>query len=107
MLKAGATTGSAVWGSLSKNDVGLGNVEDFATATQAEAEAGTAANKFMSPLRVAQAIAKLVISVAKLTTPRKIGINGGVTGTPTDFDGTADINIPVTALDVSKANAGI
>lgn len=42
----------------------------------------------------------------KLTTPRKISISGGATGTATDFDGSADITIPVTALDVSKATAG-
>lgn len=45
---------------LTKENVGLGNVDNFATATQAEAEAGTAANKFMTPSRVFQAIAKWV-----------------------------------------------
>src|SRR5690606_4114514 len=44
---------------LSKSDVGLGNVENYGIATQAEAEAGTATNKYMTPLRVAQAIAAL------------------------------------------------
>lgn len=41
-----------------KAQVGLGSVDDFATATQAQAEAGTANNLFMTPLRVAQAITK-------------------------------------------------
>ena len=41
----------------SKLQVGLGNVDNFATATQADATAGTANDKFMTPLRVAQAIA--------------------------------------------------
>src|SRR5690606_2967690 len=40
-------------------DVGLGNVQNYGIATQAEAEAGTANNKYMTPLRVAQAIAAL------------------------------------------------
>lgn len=36
---------------LTKADVGLGNVDDFATATQAEAIAAEANDKFMTPLR--------------------------------------------------------
>lgn len=41
-----------------KLQVGLGNVEDYAVATQAEAEAGTATDKYMTPLLVKQAINK-------------------------------------------------
>jgi hypothetical protein len=44
---------------LVKGDVGLGNVDNFATASQAEAEAGSANDKFMTPLRVAEAISAL------------------------------------------------
>lgn len=39
-----------------KAQVGLGNVDNFATATQQEAEQGTVSNKFMTPQRTAQAI---------------------------------------------------
>lgn len=39
-----------------KAQVGLGNVDNFLTATQSQAEAGTAANAFMTPQRTAQAI---------------------------------------------------
>jgi hypothetical protein len=39
---------------LTKDKVGLGNVDNYSTATQAEAEAGTATNKFMTPLRTKQ-----------------------------------------------------
>lgn len=96
--------------SVTKAQVGLGSVDNNATATQAEAESGTATNKFVTPQRVAQAITKLaagaVTSVSKLTTARKIGITGGVTGTPTAFDGSGDITIPVTDIDVGKATAG-
>lgn len=42
-----------------KTDVGLGSVENFGVATQAEAQAGTAANKYMTPQRTAQAISSL------------------------------------------------
>lgn len=38
----------------------------------------------------------------QLTTARTIAISGGVTGTATLFNGTANITIPVTAVDASK-----
>ena len=43
-----------------KDQVGMDKVDNFATASQAEAEAGSKADRFMTPLRVKQAIAKLV-----------------------------------------------
>ena len=43
---------------------------------------------------------------SSLATGRTIAISGGATGTATSFDGGANITIPVTALDVSKATAG-
>lgn len=39
-----------------KAQVGLGSVENYPTASQAEAEAGTAANRYMTPQRTAQSI---------------------------------------------------
>lgn len=42
-----------------------------------------------------------------LQNARTIGISGGATGTATSFNGSTNITIPVTALDVSKATAGI
>ncbi|MDO7787506.1 tail fiber protein [Desulforamulus aquiferis] len=42
---------------LTKSDVGLGNVENYSIATQAESEAGTVTNKYMTPQRTKQAIA--------------------------------------------------
>jgi hypothetical protein len=52
-----------------KEDIGLGNVENYAIADQTEAEAGTASNKYMTPQRTSQAIAALspVKSVAGKT----------------------------------------
>lgn len=41
-----------------------------------------------------------------LTSSRTIAISGGATGTATSFDGSANITIPVTDLDISKASAG-
>lgn len=42
----------------------------------------------------------------KLATPRTIAISGGATGTATTFDGSGNITIPITGLDMGKANAG-
>ena len=41
---------------VTKSQVGLGSVDNFATATQADAQSNSIANKFMTPQRVAQAI---------------------------------------------------
>ena len=45
---------------VTKAQVGLGSVENYGVATQAEAEAGTSTTKYMTPLRAKQAIAALV-----------------------------------------------
>lgn len=42
---------------VTKAQIGLGNVDNYLTATQAQAEAGTATNAFMTPQRTYQAIA--------------------------------------------------
>lgn len=42
-------------------------------------------------------------TATKLATARTIAISGPITGTGTSFDGSANITIPVTALDVSNA----
>lgn len=44
---------------LTKGHVGLENVENYRIATQAEAKAGTVNNKYMTPLRVKEAIREL------------------------------------------------
>ncbi|OXS62390.1 hypothetical protein B1A99_00535 [Cohnella sp. CIP 111063] len=49
--------------SITKIQVSLGNVDNYGTATQVEAEAGTATNKFMTPQRTKQAIDKFTGSV--------------------------------------------
>lgn len=41
-------------------------------------------------------------TATKLQNKRTIAISGGATGTATEFDGSADITIPITALDASK-----
>ncbi|MGR7921936.1 phage tail-collar fiber domain-containing protein [Zobellella denitrificans] len=48
--------------SVTKAQVGLGSVQNYPVATQAEAEAGTASNRYMTPLRVKQAIGKFAFT---------------------------------------------
>lgn len=45
---------------VTKAQVGLGSVENYGIATQAESESGTSTTKYMTPLRTKQAIAELV-----------------------------------------------
>lgn len=77
---------------LSKADVGLGNVDNTADANKTVKSAGTCSGN--------------AATATKLATARTIAISGGATGTATSFNGSANITIPVTALDVSKASAG-
>ena len=41
-------------------------------------------------------------SATKLATARTIALSGGVVGTATSFNGTADISIPVTSINAAK-----
>ena len=45
-------------------------------------------------------------AASRLSAARTIALSGGATATATGFDGSANITIPVTGLDMSKANAG-
>lgn len=45
---------------VTKAQVGLGSVQNYGVATETEAREGTATNKYMSPLRTAQAVQTLV-----------------------------------------------
>jgi|GEM_PF-2781541 len=54
-------------GSLNKESIGLGNVENYGIATQAQAEAGSVTNKYMTPQRVRQAIGSLGTKMARGT----------------------------------------
>ena len=57
-----------------KTQVGLGNVDNYATATQAEAEAGTAGDRFMTPARVKQAIAANASQGSSISTYRFMAV---------------------------------
>lgn len=58
--KTGAVT-------VTKGDVGLGSVLNYGIATKAEAEAGTSNSKYMTPLRVKEAIEKKVSEYKVIT----------------------------------------
>ena len=59
--KGDITVAGNVWtvGSLPASRVGLANVSNYATASQVEAEGGTASDKYMTPQRTKQAILAL------------------------------------------------
>jgi hypothetical protein len=75
--KGEITVAGDVWtvGSLPSSRVGLANVSNFGTASQAEAEAGSAADKYMTPERTKQAILALAPHGAALTD----GVKGEIT----------------------------
>lgn len=66
---------------VTKEQVGLDQVDNYATATQADAELGIANNLFMTPLRVFQAISKWVEGkFVSLTANENIGGNKNFSG---------------------------
>lgn len=69
--------------SITKSDIGLGNVDNTADAS------------------------KNVLSATKLTTARTIAISGAVTGTATSFDGSKNITINTTAVDGAKVTGTV
>lgn len=95
--------------SLTKSDVGLGNVQNYGIATQAEAEAGTSSTKYMTPQRTSQAITALspVKSVNNRTgdvflTADEILVGGSIGGTVlTALEGLTD---QVDGLRLEKPN---
>jgi hypothetical protein len=70
--------------------VGLNNVQNYGIASQAEAEAGTSDEKYMTPLKTAQAIAEL--------TPAETGLANVVYLTTTIATGNWSGTDPVTAV---------
>ncbi len=49
---------------LDKSSIGLSNVQNYGVATQTEAEIGTSNNKYMTPLRVKNAIENSIVAEA-------------------------------------------
>lgn len=119
----GAVTGSGTGSfatTLADNTVTMAKLADIATATViGRSTAGTG-----DPSALSMATLKGMLDLSgtntgdqtsvsgnagtatALQTPRTIAISGGATGTATSFDGSANVTIPVTAIDVSTASAG-
>lgn len=76
--------------------------ELFNTVTPAPADLPTGYTSKEITLQPGVSISDLAEA---LRTPRTIGITGGATGTPTSFDGSTNINIPVTELDSTTLKA--
>jgi hypothetical protein len=87
---------------LTKTDIGLGSVENYGIASQAEAEAGTVANKYMTPAQVKQAILALSPSVS----PEEIqDIIGTMVAGNTETNITVDYDDATGKLNFTVANA--
>ena len=84
-------TGTVV---LSKSDVGLGSVENYGIATQVEAEDGTPNNKYMTPLRVKQAIDEATINLG----------SGDMLKSVYDADNDGKVDVAKTAESVAWSN---
>ena len=102
--------------STNKAQVGLGNVDNYLTATQAQAEAGTATNAFMTPLRVSEAISALALlpltaHVTNIENPHQVTklqvglglVDNFATGTVDDVIAGTASNLFVTPLAVNAA----
>jgi hypothetical protein len=89
-----------------KTDVGLGNVQNFSIADQAEAEAGDVNNKYMTPLRGSQAIRNQAFKETYTTTIETTDTWTDQTGYYTlakTVSGVRADDNPVADLDLSSA----
>lgn len=96
VLKAGATAGSAAWGSLAATDVGAVPTSDVVTAA--------AANKLLkldANGKLSADITGNAATATKLATARTLSVAGDVTGSAS-FDGSANAS-----LNATLANSGV
>lgn len=94
--------------SLTKADIGLQNVQNFAVATQLEAETGTATDKYMTPQRVTQAIMKLAgndtsVHVGRTDNPHSVTAAQVGTYTSTQIDDLLAIKLDTGATASNSA----
>lgn len=68
---------------VTKAQVGLGSVQNFSIATQSEAEAGTATNKYMTPQRTRQAVDLITLDHCKKVMETSLGGVGTENGANT------------------------
>lgn len=88
---------------VTKDQVGLGNVQNYGMANKTEAEAGTAANRFMTPQRTKEAIdalvgAELAAHAANKANPH--GVTKAQVGLG-NVDNTTDLNKPLSTATIN------
>lgn len=105
--------------SLVKGDVGLGSVQNYGIATQANARAGTANNVYMTPLRTKEAIDSFTGGVQLRVQSGLLQFNDGGTwkavggvknvqrGTAAMGTSSSTVNITLSAVDISKTQVNI
>ena len=126
ILRHGGSSGTAVWGNENNDKVtnALNNTtKAYVTGTTSattntgtqifdngvylDTEAGSLhATKFVGALNGNALTSTSANTATKLTTARTIGVTGAVSSTPTGFNGTANINIPITSLNVDYLSNG-
>lgn len=97
--KPGALTATQLTALLNAATTGLQGAMSAADKTKLDAISGTNTGDQTN-------ISGNAATATALQTARTIAISGGATGTATAFDGTGNISIPVTALNMDNANAG-
>lgn len=96
---------------------GTKNVSAALTLAASGVTAGTAGGANEIPVITVDAKGRVTVlgkvavgnaaTATKLAAARQFSITGGATAAGVNFDGSANVSLNVTALDVSKANAGI
>jgi hypothetical protein len=84
----------------------IAGVKTFSSQLINNIAIGTAPFAITSTTRVANLNVATAGTADTLTTARTIAISGGATGTATSFNGSANITIPVTALNANNLTAG-
>ena len=106
--------------SVTKTQVGLGNVDNYGTATQAEAEAGTATNKFMTPQRTKQYVDKRLFNGLQFRLNNGVveySVDGGIWNSmgvvkniqrgTTVVTGHGTTNVTISAVALSKTQVNL
>lgn len=101
VLKAGATAGSAAWGSLNASEVGAVPTTDVVTTATASKILKLDANSKL-PASITGNADGNAATATKLQNGRTISTTGDATGTSAAFDGSGNASIPLTL-----ANSGV
>lgn len=107
VLKAGSTVGSLNWGFVDWGEIN--NKPATFAPTAHNQDAGTVTTGVFDSARIPilnQNTTGNALTATTLQTARTIALSGAATGTATNFNGSANITIPVTALNASNLSSG-